>query len=279
MGFLRSRSGDALTSGGSSRFNSRKLVINHHPPNNSSSASTASTGAHLRLPQVGLRGQSQGHRDSLGQSHCDMLLLPPQPPPPPSLKMAPLAAATLPRNFGQNQANPNQRARRGDAGGALQHQQHNTQGRQPVQSAVIRRSRQGTSSAAATVVASAGFMQLPSPPDPPSSFALSALSLDLPALSELPSPPLDCDIVLPPPAESLYSLPRRLPPQPQPSTKVTPIAVGSNSAGATASNSLSTEQLIAREDIKDSSVNYPPHQMLEQLKKMRSHKQNTESVV
>jgi hypothetical protein len=40
--------------------------------------------------------------------------------------MAPLAAATLPRNFGQNQANPNQRARRGDAGGALQHQQHNT---------------------------------------------------------------------------------------------------------------------------------------------------------
>ena len=52
-----------MTSGGSSRFNSRKLVINHHPPNNSSSASTASTGAHLRQPQVGLRGQSQGHRD------------------------------------------------------------------------------------------------------------------------------------------------------------------------------------------------------------------------
>ena len=51
--------------------------------------------------------------------------------------------------------------------------------------------------------------------------------------------------MLPPPAESLYSLPRRLPTQPQPSTKVTPIAVGSNSAGATASNSLSTEQLIA----------------------------------
>ena len=33
------------------------------------------------------------------------------------------------------------------------------------------------------------------------------------------------------------------------------------------------------EEANDSSVNYPPHQMLEQLKKMRSHKQNTESVV
>ena len=29
--------------------------------------------------------------------------------------------------------------------------------------------------------------------------------------SEVPSPPLDCDIVLPPPAESLYSLPRSKP--------------------------------------------------------------------
>ena len=59
-----------MTSGGSSRFNSRKLVINHHPPNNSSSASTASTGAHLRLPQVGLRGQSQGHRDRYNLIDC-----------------------------------------------------------------------------------------------------------------------------------------------------------------------------------------------------------------
>ena len=37
--------------------------------------------------------------------------------------------------------------------------------------------------------------------------------------------------------------------------------------------------IFSGEDINDSSVNYPPHQMLEQLKKMRSHKQNTESVV
>ena len=59
-----------MTSGGSSRFNSRKLVINHHPPNNSSSASTASTGAHLRQPQVGLRGQSQGHRDRYNLIDC-----------------------------------------------------------------------------------------------------------------------------------------------------------------------------------------------------------------
>ena len=34
-------------------------------------------------------------------------------------------------------------------------------------------------------------------------------SLDVPLASEVPSPPLDCDIVLPPPAESLYSLPGR----------------------------------------------------------------------
>ena len=31
----------------------------------------------------------------------------------------------------------------------------------------------------------------------------------MPLASEVPSPPLDCDIVLPPPAESLYSLPGR----------------------------------------------------------------------
>ena len=128
--------------GAGSRFNSRKLIINHHNPTASSAATAAAASAH-HLRQVGR-----------GQSH-DMLL-PPQPPPPPSLKIAPLAAATLPRNFGQNQS-PNQRQR------------------QVVQSAVIRRSRQGTSSAASTVVASTGFMQLPSPPDPPSSFALSAL--------------------------------------------------------------------------------------------------------
>ena len=36
-------------------------------------------------------------------------------------------------------------------------------------------------------------------------------SLDVPLASEVPSPPLDCDIVLPPPAESLYSLPRSKP--------------------------------------------------------------------
>ena len=83
----------------------------------------------------------------------------------------PLAAATLPRNFGQqNQANPNQQQQQ-------QQQQRQSRHRQAMQSAVLRRSRQGTSStaASASVVASSGFMQLPSPPDPPSSFALSAL--------------------------------------------------------------------------------------------------------
>ena len=33
-------------------------------------------------------------------------------------------------------------------------------------------------------------------------------SLDVPLASQVPSPPLDCDILLPPPAESLYTLPR-----------------------------------------------------------------------
>jgi len=80
--------------------------------------------------------------------------------------------------------------------------------------------------ASTAAAATTGLMQLPSPPDPPSSFALSALSLDLPSFTEVPSPPLDCDIVLPPPAESLYSLPRR------PNNKV-------NNG-----SSLSTEQLI-----------------------------------
>ena len=123
------------------RFNSRKLII-HHPPH--------------RQQQQSFRQQSM-HQQR--RSH-DLLPQPPPPPPPPrppisSLKM-PLTAATLPRNFGQN----------------------NPHGQTRPASAVIRRSRQGTSSTAAMVVASSppqGFMQLPSPPDPPSSFALSAL--------------------------------------------------------------------------------------------------------
>ena len=97
--------------------------------------------------------------------------------------------------------------------------------------------------------------------------------------------------MLPPPAESLYSLPRRLatqqqpaqPQQSQPSTSKVEIASGSVSASGVASNcTLSTEQLLAGEDATDSgscSLTYQPHQMLEQLKKMRVHKQNTESVV
>ena len=60
--------------------------------------------------------------------------------------------------------------------------------------------------------------------------------------------------MLPPPAESLYSLPRRLN-QPQPSIKVTPLTAGSSAGtGTTASNSLSTEQLIAGKTTKDWKV-------------------------
>ena len=99
----------------------------------------------------GSKQQLASTRVSMSSHHRDFLMQMPRPPPPPRIpKNMSLAAATLPRNFGHNQP-------------------------------IVRRTRQGTSSStmaastAATAAANTGLMQLPSPPDPPSSFALSAL--------------------------------------------------------------------------------------------------------